>query len=53
MMKRKIGLIELPALKLVDDWENWTALRRREPLVSKQFSYRNCLLEDSMSTSSI
>lgn len=34
---RKIGLIELPALKLVDsDGKNWTAFRHREPLVSKQ-----------------
>lgn len=34
---KKIGLIELPAIKLVDDTgKNWTALRRKEPLVSKQ-----------------
>lgn len=34
---KKIGLIELPAIKLVDkNGRNWTALRRREPLVSKQ-----------------
>lgn len=33
----KIGLVELPAIKLVDKaGKNWTALRRREPLVSKQ-----------------
>ena len=32
-----IKLVELPALKLLDtDGNNWTALRRREPLVSKQ-----------------
>ena len=34
---KKIGLIELPAIKLADSYgRNWTALRRREPLVSKQ-----------------
>lgn len=34
---KTIGLIELPAIKLVDrHGRNWTALRRREPLVSKQ-----------------
>ena len=34
---RKIKLIELQAIKLVDaEGNNWTALRRREPLVSKQ-----------------
>jgi hypothetical protein len=32
-----IGLIELPAIKLLDaDGLNWTALRRQEPLGSKQ-----------------
>jgi hypothetical protein len=32
-----VGLIELPAFKLVDDdGLNWTALRQREPLGSKQ-----------------
>lgn len=35
--RRLIKFIELPAIKLVDqDGRNWTALRRREPLVSKQ-----------------
>ena len=35
--RRTIKLIELPAIKLVDEGgRNWTALRRREPLVSKQ-----------------
>lgn len=34
---KKIKVIELPAIKLVDaEGRNWTALRRREPLVSKQ-----------------
>lgn len=34
---RTIKLIELPAIKLIDEsGHNWTALRRREPLVSKQ-----------------
>ncbi len=34
---KKIKVIELPAIKLVDqNGRNWTALRRREPLVSKQ-----------------
>lgn len=34
---KKVGVIELPAIKLVDpDGRNWTALRRKEPLVSKQ-----------------
>jgi len=33
----RVGLIELPALKLVDeDGLNWTALRHHEPLGSKQ-----------------
>jgi hypothetical protein len=33
----KIGLIELPTSKLVDEeGKNWTAVFRREPLVSKQ-----------------
>ena len=33
----RVGLIELPAIKLVDrEGHNWTALRRNEPLVSKQ-----------------
>ncbi len=33
----KVGVIELPAIKLVDsDGSNWTALRKHEPLVSKQ-----------------
>jgi hypothetical protein len=33
----KIGLVELPAIRLVDgEGKNWTAFRRREPLVSKQ-----------------
>jgi len=34
---KKVGLIELQAIKLVDNnGANWTALRRQEPLVSKQ-----------------
>lgn len=34
---KKIKMIEIPALKLLDEkGHNWTALRRREPLVSKQ-----------------
>ena len=33
----KVGVIELPAIKLVDsEGSNWTALRKHEPLVSKQ-----------------
>ena len=33
----RVGAIELPAIKLVDqEGNNWTALRRNEPLVSKQ-----------------
>lgn len=35
--RASVGAIELPAIKLVDqDGKNWAALRRREPLVSKQ-----------------
>ena len=34
---KKIGTVELPSIKLIDkDGRNWTAVRRREPLVSKQ-----------------
>lgn len=34
---KKIKMVEIPALKLLDEkGNNWTALRRREPLVSKQ-----------------
>jgi hypothetical protein len=33
----RVALVELPAIKLCDDTgRNWTALRRTEPLVSKQ-----------------
>ena len=33
----RVGLVELPAIKLCDETgRNWTALRIREPLVSKQ-----------------
>lgn len=36
-MTANIGLVELPAIKLYDEsGRNWTALRKNEPLVSKQ-----------------
>ena len=36
-MRKKVGLIELPAPKLLDpDGNNWTALRQHEPLGGKQ-----------------